>query len=151
MSAFIGVISTAGTEIALVAATAKTVLQLRAPANHRLKVLGWGIYFDGVAVDAAPVQIKLLRQTTDGTMTSVTALKLDDSLGETLLASGGKNATAEPTAGDVLEVKEIHPQQGYEKIYPMGQEPIVGGGDRIGILVTAPAGVNCEAEIKYEE
>ena len=51
----------------------------------------------------------------------------------------------------MLEVKEIHPQQGYEKLYPMGQEIIVGGGDRVGLLVTAPAGVNCEAEIKYEE
>lgn len=150
MAAFIGKLSTEDTEVA-VTSTAKTVLQLRAAANHRVKLLSWGIYFDGIVVTDPAVVVELLRQTTDGTMTAVTARKNDDSLAETMQTDGGHTATAEPTAGDILENKEIHPQQGYEKIYPFGAEIIVGGGDRIGIRVTAPNNVNCLPEMTFEE
>src|SRR5947199_8621058 len=114
-------------EIALSAATAKTVLQLVAATNHRVKILSWGVYFDGTSPTAEPVQVRLLRQTSAGTMTSLTPTKRDDSLAESLLTAGQHTATAEPTASDVLEVKEVHPQSGYEKIYPFGGEVIVGG------------------------
>ena len=149
MAAFIGSATTA--EIALTAATAKTVIQIVAAANHRVKILGWGVYFDGVSSTAEPVQVRLLRQTTAGTMSALTPIKWDDSIADTLLTTAQHTATAEPTAGDVLEVKEIHPQQGYEKLYPLGQEPIIGGGDRVGIECTAPAGVNVRAEVRFEE
>lgn len=149
MAAFLGKANTA--EIALAAATAKTVIQIVAAANHRVKILSWGVYFDGISTTAEPVQIRFLRQTTAGTMSALTPVKNDDSLAETLLTTAQHTATVEPTAGDVLEVKEIHPQSGYEKIYPMGQEVIVGGSDRVGIEVTAPAVVNVRAEITFEE
>ena len=149
MAAFMGFIQTA--EVALSAATAKTVIQLVAPSNHRLKVLGWGVFFDGVSVTAEPVQVRLLRQTTAGTMSALTPVKQDDSLSESLQATAQHTATAEPTAGDVLDMIECHPQQGYEIAYSMGQEVIVGGGDRIGIECTAPANVNVRAKIRYEE
>lgn len=149
MSAFQGKAVTA--EIALAAATPKTVVQLVAPTNHRLKIIGWSIWFDGVSPTAEPVLVRVLRQTTAGTMTGLTPTKVDDSIADTLLATAQHTATAEPTAGDVLERKEVHPQQGFEKIYPAGAELIVGGGDRIGIECTAPATVNCVSEIHFEE
>jgi hypothetical protein len=137
--------------VALSAATAKTVIQLVAATNHRVKVLRWGVFFDGVSVSAEPVQVRLLRQTTAGTMSSLTPVKLDDSLAETLQTTSQHTATAEPTAGDVVDVVEVHPQSGYEIIYPLGQEVIIGGGDRLGIECTAPAGVNVRAKIVFEE
>jgi hypothetical protein len=149
MAAFQGQATTA--EIALSAATAKTVIQLVAATNHRVKILSWGVYFDGVSPTAEPVQVRLLRQTTAGTMSALTPTKRDDSIADTLLTTAQHTATAEPTAGDVLEVKEVHPQGGYEKIYPFAGEPIVGGSDRLGIEVTAPATVNCRAELVFEE
>lgn len=149
MAAFQGQAVTA--EISLTAATAKTVIQIVAAANHRVKVLSWGVYFDGTSATAEPVQVRLLRQTTAGTMTSLTPTKRDDSIADTLLTTAQHTATAEPTAGDLLEAKEIHPQSGYEKIYPLGGEVIVGGGDRVGIECTAPANVNVRAEIVFEE
>jgi hypothetical protein len=48
-------------------------------------------------------------------------------------------------------VKEIHPQSGYEVWLPMGWEIIVGGGDRLGIELTAPSAVNVRAVIYFEE
>jgi hypothetical protein len=149
MAAFQGIAQTA--EVALSAATAKTVIQLVAATNHRVKVLRWGVFFDGVSVSAEPVQVRLLRQTTAGTMSSLTPVKLDDSLAETLQTTAQHTATAEPTAGDVVDVVEVHPQSGYEIIYPLGQEVIIGGGDRLGIECTAPAGVNVRAKIVFEE
>jgi hypothetical protein len=149
MAAFQGQATTA--EIALTAATAKTVIQLVAAANHRIKILSWGVYFDGTSTTAEPVQVRLLRQTTAGTMSALTPTKRDDSIADTLLTTAQHTATAEPTAGDIIEVKEVHPQMGYEKIYPFGGEVIVGGGDRIGVECTAPAGVNVRAEIVFEE
>lgn len=149
MAAFLGQGTTA--EVALTAATARTVIQLVAASNHRVKLLSYGVYFDGTSSSAEPVQVRLLRQTTAGTMTSLTLTKRDDSIGETLQTTGQHSATAEPTAGDVLEVKEVHPQSGYEKVFPFGQEIIIGGGDRAGIECTAPAGVNVRAEMIFEE
>lgn len=149
MAAFQGQAATA--EIALTAATAKTVLQLVAAANHRVKILGWGVFFDGTSTTAEPVQVRLLRQTTAGTMTALTPTKRDDSIADTLLTTAQHTATAEPTAGDLIEAIEVHPQQGYQVLYPLGVEPIIGGGDRVGIECTAPAAVNVRAVALFEE
>ena len=149
MAAFQGIAQTS--EVALSAATAKTALQIVAASNHRVKILRWGVFFDGTSVTAEPVQVELTRQTTAGTMSSNTPKKLDDSLAESLQTTAQDNATAEPTKGDIIDVVEVHPQQGYEIIYPLGQEPIVGGGDRAGIICTAPASVNVRVKIVFEE
>ena len=149
MSAFKGVAQT--DEEALGAAATETIIQLIAPANHRVSILGWGVFFDSVSPTAEPVQVRLLRQTTAGSGTSLSLVKLDDSLAETLQTTALQNFTTEPTAGDVLDVVEVHPQTGYEVKYPMGQEPIIGGGDRMGLDCTAPAIVNVRAKIFFEE
>ncbi len=149
MAAFIG--SARVAEDGLVAATAETVIQLVAAANHRVKVLRWGAFFDGVSVTAEPVAIRLMRQTTAGTASALTPVKMDNSLAETLLTTALQTFTAEPSAGDVIESFNVHPQQGIEIMYPLGQEPIIGGGDRIGLEFTAPAIVNVTAFIVFEE
>ena len=150
MAGIIASVVTGGTEIALVGATAKTVLQLTAPANQRLKILGFGVFFDGIVATAEPVEIRVLRQTTAGTATSVTP-RMISAGSETLQATANKNASAEPTAGDELDVLQVHPQSGYEVMFPPGQELIIPGGGRIGIEVTAPVAVNCNAKMRYEE
>lgn len=149
MAAFQGQASTA--EIALTAATAKTCLQLVAATNHRVKLLGWKCAFDGTSTTAEPVQIRLLRQTTAGTMSALTPTKRDDSITDTLLTTAQHTATVEPTASDVLSAFEVHPQQGFAEWFPMGAEMIIGGGDRLGWEFTAPAGVNVRVEATFEE
>lgn len=137
-------------EIALTAATAKTVLYLKAATNQKIKVLRWGVFFDGTSSSAEPVQVRLLRFTTDATVTSLTPVKKGTD-SETVQTTAGYNASAEGTAGDVLDVIEVHPQTGYEVIFPMGQEIKVPGGGRVGIECTAPASVNVRAKIDFEE
>ena len=138
-------------EQALVAATAQTLVQLIAAANHGITILGWGVFFDGISPTAEPVQIELARQTTAGTASSLTLVKYNDSNGDSLDTTAQQDVTAEPTKGDVLDVAECHPQASIQKYYPYGKEPKVGAGDRIGLICTAPAAVNARVWILFEE
>jgi hypothetical protein len=138
-------------DIALSAATAKTVLQVVAAANHRIKVLGYGVAFDGVSTTAEPVTVELKRQTTAGTMSALTLTKRNSEDGETIQSSAQHTATAEPTTTDLIEATLVHPQQGVQVFYPLGQEIVVPGGGRLGMVITAPAGVNCRPFMVIEE
>lgn len=137
-------------EVALTAVTAKTVLQVAAAANHRLKVTRWGVFFDGATPSAEPVVVELLRQTTSGTMSALTPIP-DAPITETVQTGATYNATGEPSPDVVLRRLNVHPQTGYECIFPLGQELIVPGGGRLGIRCTAPATVNVVATVGFEE
>lgn len=127
---------------ALGAGATETLLQVVAAANHQAKVLGWGVSFAGTGVTDEPLRAELLRQTTAGTSSALTLVKWNDSDGDTIDASALQDFTAEPTAGDILVPERIHPQAGFEIWYPEGREPVIGAGDRMGIRVITPTGVN---------
>ncbi len=139
-------------EIICPAGTPKTVLQIITPSSHhRIQGLGWGVYFDSTSVQAQPAQVRLLRQTSVGTMTGV-ALQADDTgMPETIQSSAAVNATSEPTAGTVLKRIEVHPQTGYEYLWPMGREQPFRGGEKVGIEVTAVDTVNAVGWFWAEE
>lgn len=131
--------------------SAKTILQVVAAANHGLKIDEVSISFKGTSNTATPIKVDVLRQTTAGTMTSLTPVKDPDDSDETLQVTAQHTATAEPTAGDVLMSELVHPQQGYTWQAPFGREIKVGGGDRLAVRVTAAADVNCIARVAGEE
>lgn len=139
-------------KIALSAATKKTLLQVQAPSNQRVKVLGWGVFFDGVSTTGQPVETRLIRNTTSGTMdgTSGTVTPMYPG-SETIQSVATYAATAEPGAGDILDIATCHPQQGFEFRFPAGAEPIVPGGGRVAIDCTAPAAVNARVKLILEE
>lgn len=137
-------------ENALVAATAKTVLRCTAATNSTVKLLGFTVSFDSVTLDAEPVIVRLRRSTTAGTGTTVTAVKWNDFTG-TIQLTATENFSAEPTDGDILRQWEIHPTSGIDYTFPLGQEPVMQGGTRLGIKITAPAGVGCLASMLLEE
>jgi hypothetical protein len=138
------------TEEALAAATAETIIQLVAASNHRIRVLGWGVFFDGTSATGEPVQVRLLRQTSAGTSSALTPVA-NIPITETIQTTALQDFSAEPSASDVLDVIECHPQGGYEKWFPPGYEILVAGGARIGIECTAPAIVNVRAKFFFEE
>ncbi len=140
------------TEIALAPATEKTGLQVITPtSHHRIKISGWGVYFDAASVEAGPGQVMFNRQSTIGTMTGLTAVKGNTSDRETIQTSAAFNATAEPTNVNVLKRVEVHPQTGYEYVYPFGKELQVPGGEKIGISALFPNSVNCVFFVEGEE
>lgn len=139
-------------ETALTAATARTALQLIGHASCKAKILEWGVGFDGVSAVAEPVQVRLLRQTTGGTKSAATTIlwEPDD---PTALSLGFQTITVEPTYSDVLVHTEVHPQTGVFFQYMPGREVGLDNSttSRIGIVCTAPAGVNVAAYLIWQE
>jgi len=131
--------------------SAKTLLQIVAATNQKVKIDEISVSFDGVSNTATPIKVDVLRQTTAGTMTSLTGVKDPDDWDETMQTTFQHTATAEPTAGSVLMSEHVHPQQGYTWQAPFGREIHIGGGDRLGIRVTAGASVNALARVAGEE
>jgi hypothetical protein len=125
-------------------------MQLVAPANVILAVNGAWVSFDGISNVAEPVLVEILRQTTAGTMTARNPLKTKDT-STALQATGQVNATAEPTAGDVLKTFHLHPQAGAIIPLDFDKEIEVPGGGRLGMRITAPANVNCLGGFEGEE
>jgi hypothetical protein len=130
---------------------AKTLLQVVAPANQRLLIHELSVSFKGNAPTADPVLVRVLRQTTAGTMTALTPVKLTPG-SEALQSTAQHSATAEPTAGDVLLSEEVHPQGGgFLWQAPFGQALVIPGGGRLGVEVTAGASVSAVARVRGEE
>jgi hypothetical protein len=151
-----GVIASVTTaEVALVAATAKTVLGLKCAANHKIKLTAWGIYFDGTSVTEAPVVVELHRDTNTSahTGTDLTEVEYDADNSTTLQVTAKHTVTANTTDGGTLQAIECHPQAGYEKAYIPGREPIFGGSAVGGCywVVTAPSACNCIMWAEWEE
>lgn len=138
------------TEVALDGTNEKAIIILTAPTNQRLKLKTLGIYFDGTTSTNKGVQIVLARVSTAGTATDATP-KLTGVGSETPQATAKINATADPTKGDILKIWKIHPQSGYEKVYPLGDEYLVPGGGRVAVFAKANAAVNLGATLDYEE
>lgn len=138
-------------DVALTANTAKTIMQLTAAANHRVKIRGFGVFFDGTSGTAEPVTVQLIRQTDAGTATSLSPVKDNSSDSETIQTTASYNATVEPTSTDILLQVTVHPQSGYQVYQPYGQEFIVPGGTRVGIKCLSTSAVNATAVVSFEE
>ncbi|GAC1302556.1 MAG: hypothetical protein NVSMB14_11660 [Isosphaeraceae bacterium] len=150
MSALISYVNLPSTVLA--AGVAKTVLQVKAPANQRVKVLSVGLYFDGVVASAVPCQVQIMRQATVATGTVASPTPIEPELTETIQTTALSNATVEPTYGPILETITIPTFMGqYEVVAAQGQEIIIGGGQWLGIVCSAPAAVNVRGFMKIEE
>lgn len=139
---------------ALAAATVETVLQVVAGASKPVRVSRWGVSFNGVTVSDIPVRVELIRLTSAGTSSAFVPLKLDPN-SEASMAAARTAHTAEPTAGDLLEVHYVSPAGGglievYSAGYP-DERPIVAPNGRIGIRVLATAAVNVNAFLIFDE
>lgn len=138
--------------VALSAATAKTVIQLNAPANQRIKVQRVGVFFDGASTTAVPGDVQLVRKTTAGTGTALTLAKQTSADSETIQTGATENHTAEGTnTTDIIDQWKVHPQQGLDLTYAFGQEKMIVGGGRLALVCNFPAAVNVRAKIDFEE
>jgi hypothetical protein len=141
-----------GGAVALAAATAKSVLGVKAHANSGLLLKEASICFDGVTASAVPVLIELMYSTwaTNGTMgtnnTSVTPVQVS---GRVLTAgfTAGKTWTSEPTVITTIKELLVHPQAGIVYQIPLGDEPDCALGEGFVIRCTAPAIVNVRAQM----
>lgn len=131
--------------------SAKTLMQIVAASNHKSLIDEISISFQGTSNTAAPILIELIRQSDAGTMTSLTLLKDPDDWDETIQTTANKDASAEPTGTTVIKSLYVHPQTGWDWQAPFGKAIAVGGGDRVGLRVTAGASVNATVSMSGEE
>ena len=119
----------------------KTLLQVEAPTNQRLLVKEVSISFNGDSTTDRPIVVKVERQNDAGTMTSLTPQRLDPGVAETPQSSVTQNATAEPTAGELLISEFVHPQLGYTWRADLTIPLTVQGAGRLAVAISGlPSG-----------
>lgn len=138
--------------IALVAATAKTILNAVAPAQFGVDLQGFWVGFDGVTASAVPVLVEVCRSTQAGVGTS-TAKTVNQEYGPTITAgfTGAGAYTAEPTVLTALEEFLLTPNGGLVAYdWQFGKTLDTAVSQAIAIRCTAPAAVNVRATERFE-
>lgn len=138
-------------ETTLDAATAETVIEVTAAANHRAHITKTIVSFKGKTVTNEPVTVELIRIGTTGTGTSGTATKVDPDMSETLQTSFKHTMTVEPTGITVLETYYIHPQGLLVEYLPIEAPIPIPGGDLWGVRCTADEAVTVGVSLKGNE
>jgi len=138
-----------GAAVALVAATAKTVLSVIAPAQFGVDLLKYRIGFDGVTASAIPVVVEIVSFTTDGTGTAGTVVQTS---GRSITAgfTTKYNYSADPTVPTLIDRFSLTPNGGtviYD--FPYGDSPDTAVSNLIGLRCTAPAAVNVNATMWF--
>ena len=151
------VVKTGTTATALVAATAKTVVNLISGAADSPLVTELSIGFDGVTASAVPVLVDFGYSTqatagTPGTSPTPTLIRGRGTAGST----SAVDYSVEPTALTAFKHWLVTPNGGLLVIqFPLGREPqpdLSGGTNKaIFLRANAPANVNCRAYKEFEE
>jgi hypothetical protein len=146
--------------IALAAATTKTVLQIAVPSTTDIRIIGWGVSFDGSSGAAVPVIASIADLDTAATTgTSLTPEPWGNSLQPASLCVGGTALTAygctvetAPTACRMLDAQHVHPESGYGIIWPEDdKQPRVAVSRFVRVRVKAPAIVNVLPWVLWSE
>jgi hypothetical protein len=159
-----GAMQTTAAPVAVTTGTAiKTMLQIKPGATQILKIVEWGISFDGFAA-ALPIKVELIETDVAATVVASAAAditKLDsDALAAgdptTNIFSVGTSATgytasaegATTSSRDLDGPQFIAPTTQFSKQFPLGQEPVIQPGKFARIRVTAGTAVNAYCWMK---
>lgn len=147
-------VGTGGT-VALAAATAKTVLGVKAHANSGLQLCGFEIGFDGVTASAVPGRIEICYCTwaTNSPGTNSTSVTPAQVYGRVLTAgfTAAKDWSAEPTSLTTLKEFPLTPNGGlFAYQFPLGTEPDTALAEGLVIRCTYAAIVNLRASMMVE-
>lgn len=139
--------------VALVAATAKTVLQIKAATNVRLKIKTIRFFGKGIVVTDQPIYWRLTRSSANfGTGTSATPGKTNTSNGETIQCTAFSNFTVEPTSPTHGGIEgDFHPQNGYAEQYQFDVPFEVAGGNAVNFELTAAQAQTVNIAVLFEE
>jgi hypothetical protein len=138
--------------LALVAATAKSVVEIGTPSTVRAKIVQWWAEFDGVSASAVPVKIELGRFSSGvTTATTLAGFALDANEPASLVTA--KHSTTTEGAGTISggEIHLVSPTSGILVQYPLGREWMIGASGFWRMRLTAPAAVNVTFGVQWEE
>jgi hypothetical protein len=139
-------------DVSLVAATAKTLLQLVTPSTRRAQLLQSSASFNSTSATDPSVLIEWLLQTTAGTASALTP-KLVDQADPPALCTAQDIFTAEPTASTILSAIRLTPIGG-TIVLPerwLAELTLLVSG-KYGLRMTSPNNLsNVRAELMYRE
>lgn len=147
-----GTSATNSTTVALVAATAKTVVGVLGSASDTISLKRFRVSFASVTATDVPALVEVGITSSAGTVG--TAFTPVQTVGSTLASScsAGYNYTAEPTYNRIFESLYVPVNNGvYDFYYPLGEEPSCDISQGFGIRITAPQAQNCFATLVYTE
>ena len=138
----------------------KTMLQIASSATRPLKVVEWGISFDGSAA-ATPIQCELIQTDVAATVTAHVAAGVqpyDDPNAPASTVTLGTSATGYTASAEGSttttrygDVQLIAPTNQYVKQWPLGREFQVPVSKFLRVRVTAGTAVNAYCYVIWEE
>lgn len=138
----------------------KTMLQVASSSTRPLKVVEWGISFDGSAA-ATPIKCELIQTDVAATVTAHVAAGVqpydDPNAPASTVTLGtsatGYTATAEGTITTTRygDLQQVAPTAQYVKQWPLGREWQVPVSKFLRVRVTAGAAVNAYCYVIWEE
>lgn len=144
--------------VALAAATAKSVIGIRANAAFGVDLTYVEVGFAGVTATDVPVLVELCYCTyatngTAGTNNTTLATSIFQNYGRVLTSgvTAMKNWTAEPTVLTPIDEMLLTPNGGLVKwAYPLGQTPDSAFSEGFVVRCTAPQAQNIRATMMWE-
>lgn len=136
--------------VALVAATAKTVVEGTMSAGLPAEWIAVDISFDGVNASAIPVRVDFCTYAATGTGTAYVPKRAGQAVG-TAQSTWKINDTVEPTTPVILFSWYIPPTSSIFYQWPLGRELFHSTSVVQGIRLTAPAAVNAIVNLTIEE
>lgn len=150
-----GYTAPAAATVALVAATAKSVVGVSAPAQFGVDLTKFRIAFDGVTATNAPVLVELCYATfaTNGPGTNSTSITVQQAYGRSITAgfTAAYNWTTEPTVLTLVDGWTLTPNAGtviYD--FPLGTTPDSAVSQGFVIRCTAANNVNVRPTLWFE-
>lgn len=138
----------------------KTLLQVATPSTTEIRVVEWGISFDG-SVAATPGKVELIQTDVAATVTAHVASgvpPLNDANAPASLMTLGTTATGYTATGEgtitatrVLDAQLLPPTAPYVKQFPLGREPEIPVSKFLRIRVNFGAAINALCYIVWEE
>jgi hypothetical protein len=138
----------------MAAGTAKTILNVIAPASFGLVLVGFEISFDGVTAAAAPALVEVGQCSQGATGTSAGSPPTPVQVRGQTIAHGctiGFNYSVEPTTITTAYDWWLDPYKGvFDRLWPQGRELEQGVSKALTCRVTAPAIVNARCSMEFE-
>jgi hypothetical protein len=140
--------------VAMVAATAKTILNVITPSTFGIVVVGFEISFDGVTASAVPALVELCQSSQAGAGTPAGSPPTPVQLRGQTISHGctiAHNYSSEPTTLVAAYDWWLDPNKGlFDRLWPLGRELEQGVSKGVAVRVNAPAVVNVRASIEWE-
>lgn len=136
---------------ALVAATAKTAIELATGAAVANQWIQLDVTFNGTTATAIPVTVEIVRYTATGTGTTYTPNKIGPAQDVAAGTTAKINDTVEPSTPTILLAWFVSPTSGVTWQFPLSREVAMINSQFLGVRLTAPAIVNYLCNLIIEE